>query len=70
MGAEPSGRTFTGPTPLPGVIPAGEACRRRGGRGEVGECAGPVQDNPIASSLLQNKSDAKAIEKIFYCKKL
>ena len=36
----------------------------------VGECAGSVQDNPIASSLLQNKSDAKVIEIIFYCEKI
>ena len=35
----------------------------------VGECAGSVQDNPIASSLLQNKSDAKVIEIIFCCEK-
>ena len=48
---------------------AGEACRRRGERAGVGECAGSVQDNPKASSLLQNKSDAKVIEIIFYCEK-
>ena len=43
--------------------------QEEGGRVGVGECAGSVQDNPIASSLLQNKSDAKVIEIIFYCEK-
>ena len=42
--------------------------QEEGGRVRVGECAGSVQDNPIASSLLQNKSDAIVIEKIIYCK--
>ena len=41
--------------------------QEEGGRVGVGECAGSVQDNPIASSLIQNKSDAKAIEIIFCC---
>ena len=43
--------------------------QEEGGRVGVGECAGSVQDNPKASSLLQNKSDAKVIEIIFYCEK-
>ena len=43
--------------------------QEEGGRVGEGECAGSVQDNPIASSLIQNKSDAKAIDIIILLRK-
>ena len=40
--------------------------QEEGTEGEVGECAGPVKVNSVTSSLLQNYSDAKVIEKIIF----
>ena len=42
--------------------------QEEGGEGEVGECAGTVKDNSVASSLLQNQSDAIVKEKLFIAK--
>ena len=40
--------------------------QEEGTEGEVGKCAGPVKVNSVTSSLLQNYSDAKVIEKIIF----
>ena len=43
--------------------------QEEGTEGKVGECAGPVKGNSVTSSLLQNHSDAKVIEKIIFLQK-
>ena len=44
--------------------------QEEGTEGEVGKCAGPVKVNSVTSSLLQNYSDAKVIEKIIFFAKM